>query len=72
MPLGKPAGVRCAQLMDDFRCAIFGHPERPAFCVSLRPTEEMCGKTQVEAVAFLAALEQATKPTGRAKEILKS
>ena len=72
MPLGKPAGERCVQLMDDFRCAIFGRPERPAFCVSLRPTEEMCGKTQAEALAYLAALEQATKPTGRAKEILKS
>jgi hypothetical protein len=72
MPLGKLAGVRCAQLMDDFRCAIFGRPERPTFCVSLRPTEEMCGKTQAEALVYLAALEQATQPTDRAKEVLSN
>ena len=29
MPQGKPAGVRCVQLTDDNRCAIFGQPERP-------------------------------------------
>jgi hypothetical protein len=62
MPLGKPAGVRCVQLGDDFRCAIFGQPQRPAFCVSLRPTDEMCGGTRNEALARLAALEIATKP----------
>ncbi|MFC0402948.1 YkgJ family cysteine cluster protein [Paraburkholderia rhizosphaerae] len=34
MPDGKPAGVRCVQLGDDLRCAIFGKPERPAWEVS--------------------------------------
>jgi len=62
MPHGKPAGVRCVQLMDDLRCAIFGRPERPAFCASLRPTDEMCGRTKEEAMVYLAALEQATRP----------
>jgi hypothetical protein len=62
MPQGKPAGVKCVQLKDDFRCEIFGRPERPAFCVSLHPTEEMCGTTRDEAMAYLAALETATKP----------
>jgi len=62
MPQGKPAGVKCVQLMEDFRCAIFGQPERPAFCVSLRPTEEMCGTTRNEAMAYLATLEIVTKP----------
>lgn len=51
------------QLMKDFRCAIFGWPERPAFCVSLRPTEEMCGTTRDEAMTYLATLETATKPS---------
>lgn len=62
MPQGKPAGVRCVQLTEDLRCAIFGQPERPAFCASLRPTEEMCGKTIEEAVAYLNWLEGATYP----------
>jgi hypothetical protein len=65
MPRGKPAGVPCVQLREDFRCALFGKPERPAVCVSLRPTDEMCGNTRADALARLAALEQATVPTGR-------
>lgn len=62
MPRGKPAGVPCVQLLPDLRCALFGRPERPAVCVSLRPSEEMCGATREHALAFLARLESATKP----------
>ncbi|HYC88095.1 MAG TPA: YkgJ family cysteine cluster protein [Thermoanaerobaculia bacterium] len=61
MPDGKPAGVRCIHLTGDFRCAIFGHPERPAVCGSLRPTVEMCGTTAREAFAHLSRLERATR-----------
>lgn len=61
MPDGKPAGVRCVQLMDDLRCAIFGLPERPAVCASLRPTNEMCGAGAREAYEHLARLERATR-----------
>ena len=50
------------QLLPDFRCALFGRPERPAVCVSLRPTEAMCGATREEALTFLATLELATAP----------
>jgi len=62
MPDGKPAGVPCVQLLPDLRCAIFGRPERPAVCVSLRPTEEMCGGARTEAMRFLEGLELATRP----------
>jgi len=62
MPLGKPAGVRCVQLMADFRCAIFGKPERPAVCVSLRPAADICGRDRCEALGLLAQLEINTKP----------
>lgn len=62
MPHGKPAGVPCVQLLPDLRCALFGRPERPAFCASLRPTEQMCGASREEALDFLARLETATKP----------
>lgn len=61
MPHGKPAGIPCVQLLPDYRCALFGRPERPAFCASLRPTQEMCGNTRAEALAYLAGLEQATR-----------
>ena len=60
MPNGKPAGVRCVQLTSDLRCAIFGHPERPAVCRTLRPSEEMCGTSAAEALAFLMELEEVT------------
>ena len=60
MPRGKRAGERCVQLLPDYRCAIFGRPERPAVCASLRPTQEMCGANRDEAMAFLARLEAAT------------
>ncbi|KFN44137.1 YkgJ family cysteine cluster protein [Arenimonas oryziterrae] len=62
MPAGKPAGVRCVQLTDDNRCAIFGRPERPAVCLRLRPSLEMCGRRREDALTFLTALEQATGP----------
>jgi uncharacterized protein len=61
MPRGKRAGERCVQLLPDLRCAIFGRPERPAVCASLRPTQEMCGANREEALAFLFRLEAATK-----------
>lgn len=62
MPHGKPAGIPCVQLLPDYRCALFGKPERPAVCASLRPTETMCGTNRDEALAYLGGLELATKP----------
>jgi hypothetical protein len=51
------------QLLPDLRCALFGRPERPAFCVSLRPQESMCGTSAAEARSLLDALEAATRPS---------
>jgi hypothetical protein len=62
MAQGKPAGVRCVQLTDDNRCAIFGRPVRPAVCRSLRAEVAMCGDNRAHALAWLAALEAATTP----------
>ena len=62
MPQGKPAGVRCVQLDDDERCRLFGRPERPAFCGSLRPTASMCSDSRDEAMQQLAWLEVQTRP----------
>ena len=62
MPEGKPAGARCAQLTADWRCAVFGKPERPRCCSGLKPSEEMCGKDREEALAGLEWLESVTRP----------
>ncbi|MGN6519740.1 MAG: YkgJ family cysteine cluster protein [Dokdonella sp.] len=62
MPHGKPAGIPCVQLRDDFRCALFGDPRRPAVCRSLRPSSSMCGVDRDDALAMLSALERATRP----------
>ncbi len=67
MPHGKPAGVRCVQLMADLRCAIFGQPERPAVCGGLMPSHEMCGADTVQAMRWLSQLEAATAPRGAAQ-----
>ena len=60
MPHGKPAGVRCAQLDERNRCRIFGRPERPAVCSSLRPHPEMCGDSDAQAMRYLRRLEALT------------
>ncbi|MGA7779800.1 MAG: YkgJ family cysteine cluster protein [Paraburkholderia sp.] len=62
MPHGKPAGVRCVQLGDDLRCAIFGKPERPACCSGLQPQGDMCGTSRNEALLWLTRLETLTQP----------
>jgi hypothetical protein len=62
MPHGKPAGIPCVQLLSDYRCALFGKPERPAVCVSLRPTDAMCGQSRADSLGYLTALEHATHP----------
>ena len=62
MPNGKPAGVRCVQLTIDYRCAIFGVPDRPDVCVRLRPSPSMCGASREEAMDVLTAMERATQP----------
>jgi len=62
MPHGKPAGIPCVQLDDAYRCRLFGRPERPAFCASLRPEPGMCGDDRDDALQRIAILELATLP----------
>lgn len=62
MPNGKPAGVPCVQLLPDMRCAVFGKPERPAFCGGLQPSPEMCGTSREGALLWLTQLDSATAP----------
>ncbi len=62
MPGGKPAGVRCVQLDAAERCGLFGHPARPAVCLSLLPSQEMCGANREQAMHWLTRLEVQTAP----------
>ena len=61
-PQGKAAGVPCPQLSAESLCLLYGKSERPSVCRSLRPSLEMCGSSREEALAYLAALEDATGP----------
>ena len=56
----KPAGVRCIQLTADNRCRLYGKPERPDVCREFRPSVEICGLTNDEAMRNLIELEAAT------------
>jgi len=62
LPAGKPAGLPCPFLDESLRCALYGRPERPAVCASLKPLPEMCGSSRKEAMAYLAELERLTAP----------
>jgi len=63
MPEGKPAGVPCVQLDDNMACRLFEDPRRPAFCGSLKPSEEMCGRDRESALISLYRLEELTGGT---------
>jgi uncharacterized protein len=65
LPGGKPAGLPCPQLDEARRCRLYGRPERPAVCASLRPSAEMCGADRLHAMAWLARVEGATRPARR-------
>ena len=61
LPHGKPAGMPCPHLDEALRCRLFGLPDRPAVCGSLRPSQEMCGDSREQAMSWLSRLEQATR-----------
>ena len=62
LPQGKAAGIPCPQLSAENLCLLYGKSERPSVCGSLRPSREMCGSSREDALAYLAALEDATGP----------
>jgi Fe-S-cluster containining protein len=62
MPDGKPAGIPCVNLDENFRCKIFNSPDRPAVCASLQPAADMCGSCQKDAIDYLSELERITSP----------
>jgi uncharacterized protein len=62
LPQGKPAGIACPHLTRERLCAIWGKPERPAFCESFRADPEMCGFSREDALAYLSDMEEKTRP----------
>jgi hypothetical protein len=58
MPDGKPEGVRCKNLMDDYRCAVYNDPGYPAVCSGFNAEPEFCGSSQEEAMKILGSLSE--------------
>jgi hypothetical protein len=55
---GKPAGVRCIHLTDDYACAIYNDPLRPKSCSGFIPEAEFCGASREEALKILYSLSE--------------
>lgn len=58
MPNGKPAGVPCVQLDENYQCRLFGYPERPAVCEAFAAEPMICGEHREEAIRILTDLER--------------
>ena len=57
MPGGKPAGVRCIHLTEDYQCAIYESDKRPRVCDDFKADPEVCGNSREEALKILTYLE---------------
>ena len=57
LPNGKLAGEKCNHLQDDYRCAIFMHPDRPKVCAGFKAEKLFCGSSQLDAFKILSNLE---------------
>ncbi len=57
MPNGKPAGVPCIHLNEDFSCAIFHSPDRPKVCAGFKAEPLVCGNNREQALEILSELE---------------
>jgi hypothetical protein len=56
MPDGKKAGVRCINLKDDYRCAIYNDPGYPKVCSCFNAEPAFCGSDREEAMKILYSL----------------
>ena len=56
MPDGKPAGVRCIHLLEDFRCGIYDTDQKPKVCSDFKAEPEFCGNSRAEALLILSSL----------------
>lgn len=56
MPEGKPAGVRCIHLLDDYKCDIYTSPGKPKVCDDFKAELQFCGSDREEAMRILSSL----------------
>lgn len=68
MPEGKPPGVRCKHLLDDYRCAIYNDPSKPWVCSDFKAEPEFCGSDRTEAMNILYSLSS-SPPTPRGGQL---
>ncbi len=57
MPEGKPGGIACIHLLEDYSCGIYNHPDRPVVCEKFKAEPEFCGASRNEALEILKRLE---------------
>ncbi len=55
---GKPSGVRCIHLKDDYSCSIYDTPEKPKVCSDFKAEPQFCGSSQEEALRILYSLSK--------------
>jgi uncharacterized protein len=58
MPGGKPAGIRCIHLDDEFRCRIYNTPGKPKVCSDFKAEPDFCGNSHEEAMKILFSLSR--------------
>jgi uncharacterized protein len=58
MPGGKPVGVRCIHLLNDYRCAIYNDPGKPKVCSDFKADPDFCGSGREEALKILYSLSE--------------
>jgi len=64
MPNGKPAGVSCIHLSEEYQCLIYDHPNRPKVCEDFKEDPEVCRTSKKEAMILLGDLEKGTSASG--------
>lgn len=60
MPQGKPAGVSCVHLGENYSCNIFNNPQRPPVCEGFMAEKAICGSNRDEALVIISELELIT------------
>jgi hypothetical protein len=58
MPGGKPAGERCVNLLEDYRCSIYYDLGYPTVCAGFTAEKEFCGNDREEAMRILGSLSE--------------
>tara|TARA_R110002072_G_scaffold242453_1_gene401202 strand:+ start:680 stop:871 length:192 start_codon:yes stop_codon:yes gene_type:complete len=62
MPLGKPAGMVCVNLIAHSNlCSLWGGDNYPTTCRNFIAEVAVCGSDSAEAIVLIGKLEQATR-----------